>query len=73
LSVQPDHNGNQVWPYNVSYVHLDEQIGYSYMRVWRSDGESVIKANDDRAERVFHEVVRSRRCKLTETAKVTQR
>ena len=70
LLVQPDHNGNQVWP-NVSYVHLDEQIGYSYLRVWRSDGESVIKANDDRAERMFHEVVRSRRCKLTRTAKKT--
>ncbi|ETW76784.1 hypothetical protein HETIRDRAFT_328021 [Heterobasidion irregulare TC 32-1] len=60
LSVEPGHNANQVRPHHSSYVHLDERAGHSYLRV-----DEKTSAEDDMAERMFHEVVRSRRHKLT--------
>ena len=60
LSVEPGHNVNQVRPHHSSYVHLDERVGHSYMRV-----DEKTSAEDDMAELMFHEVVRARRRKLT--------
>ena len=60
LSVEPGHNANQVRPHHSSYVHLDERVGHSYMRV-----DEKTSAEDDMAELMFHEVVRARRRKLT--------